>query len=442
MQISARASARTPPTSPAPRARSQSSEFEACAANGVDRITEVLIGYDGLVFAQSVDGPDFDRLHQGADLSWRSPPRSCSRRRSSSPTPTRPGRRSTPRCPTRQSWSSARHQPRHPRGLRRDGDARRLRRPSPESRRARRGARRGEEACSRIRTGRPVRSTSTATITTTSPGFRATERALGIFGLAFFENNAHAEGRDHGGRGALTDTIASGDYGVAPAVHLHEERPPRRQSPASTSSSSSSSSPTRSPARTATSRAAYRPRADQELAETQATVARAAADGRRRCTRRPRRPRAAAGGDRPATLLLTVTSCPRPALASHRPRSRQPRRRIPVRLPRRLRRHGRRAARSCAAAPAPELPRPRGRAWRALLAGVDDLRRSLRPPRDQNVAAGLFTNPRRSPPRGPIRCIAHRRLRRGLARYHAGLFRARNLVEAMTARPRWLLDSS
>jgi phosphate transport system substrate-binding protein len=35
-------------------------EYENCVANGVDNITEVLIGYDGLSIANSVDGPDLD----------------------------------------------------------------------------------------------------------------------------------------------------------------------------------------------------------------------------------------------------------------------------------------------------------------------------------------------------------------------------------------------
>ncbi|SIT14761.1 phosphate ABC transporter substrate-binding protein, PhoT family [Roseivivax lentus] len=34
-------------------------EIEACAANGVDEIIEVRIGYDGIVFASQIDGPDF-----------------------------------------------------------------------------------------------------------------------------------------------------------------------------------------------------------------------------------------------------------------------------------------------------------------------------------------------------------------------------------------------
>jgi phosphate transport system substrate-binding protein len=36
------------------------SEYETCIANGVDAITEVLIGYDGLSVAHSVDGPDMN----------------------------------------------------------------------------------------------------------------------------------------------------------------------------------------------------------------------------------------------------------------------------------------------------------------------------------------------------------------------------------------------
>ena len=36
------------------------SEYEMCQANGVDSITEVLLGYDGLSIAHSIDGPDMD----------------------------------------------------------------------------------------------------------------------------------------------------------------------------------------------------------------------------------------------------------------------------------------------------------------------------------------------------------------------------------------------
>jgi phosphate transport system substrate-binding protein len=36
------------------------SEYEACMTNGVDSVTEVLLGYDGLSIAHSVDGPDLD----------------------------------------------------------------------------------------------------------------------------------------------------------------------------------------------------------------------------------------------------------------------------------------------------------------------------------------------------------------------------------------------
>jgi phosphate transport system substrate-binding protein len=36
------------------------SEYEACIASGVENVTEVLIGYDGLSIAHSVDGPELD----------------------------------------------------------------------------------------------------------------------------------------------------------------------------------------------------------------------------------------------------------------------------------------------------------------------------------------------------------------------------------------------
>ena len=74
------------------------SEFELCAANGVDSVTEVLIGYDGLSIAHSRRRPR-PRPDQGADLpgARRRGRRSTAR---SSPTPTRTGPRSTRRCPT------------------------------------------------------------------------------------------------------------------------------------------------------------------------------------------------------------------------------------------------------------------------------------------------------------------------------------------------------
>ncbi|MEM1266977.1 MAG: substrate-binding domain-containing protein [Pseudomonadota bacterium] len=37
----------------------RSGEVETCAANGVDEIIEVRIGYDGIVFASDINGPDF-----------------------------------------------------------------------------------------------------------------------------------------------------------------------------------------------------------------------------------------------------------------------------------------------------------------------------------------------------------------------------------------------
>ena len=38
---------------------SRQTDIDTCAANGVTEIMEVRIGYDGIVFASDVDGPDF-----------------------------------------------------------------------------------------------------------------------------------------------------------------------------------------------------------------------------------------------------------------------------------------------------------------------------------------------------------------------------------------------
>lgn len=38
----------------------KASEFDDCVANGVDNVTEVLLGYDGLTIAHSIEGPDMD----------------------------------------------------------------------------------------------------------------------------------------------------------------------------------------------------------------------------------------------------------------------------------------------------------------------------------------------------------------------------------------------
>jgi phosphate transport system substrate-binding protein len=39
-------------------------EIEECAANGVEEIIEVRIGYDGIVFASQIDGPEFTEFNQ------------------------------------------------------------------------------------------------------------------------------------------------------------------------------------------------------------------------------------------------------------------------------------------------------------------------------------------------------------------------------------------
>jgi phosphate transport system substrate-binding protein len=39
--------------------RIKQSDIDTCAANGVDKVMEVRIGYDGIVFASEIDGPEF-----------------------------------------------------------------------------------------------------------------------------------------------------------------------------------------------------------------------------------------------------------------------------------------------------------------------------------------------------------------------------------------------
>ena len=104
------ASASSIPTSPTPRAASRRSEVEPCAANGVEEITEVKIGYDGIVLANSKDSRADERHHRRR--SGRRSPRKCRSTARSRPTRTRTGARSTRRCPTRRSRCSARRRPR------------------------------------------------------------------------------------------------------------------------------------------------------------------------------------------------------------------------------------------------------------------------------------------------------------------------------------------
>ena len=91
----------------APRSRSPSRGLRQATAS--TEITEVKIGFDGIVLANSkrrrADARDHSRRS-----GWRSP-RKCRSTASSWPTPTGTGARSTRRCPTRRSRCSARRRP-------------------------------------------------------------------------------------------------------------------------------------------------------------------------------------------------------------------------------------------------------------------------------------------------------------------------------------------
>ena len=84
------------------------SEVENCAKNGVKEITEVKIGYDGIVLANSKAAPRMNitlgqlYLALAKDIP--------DGRAASSPTPTRSGATSIPRCRRQISRFSARHQ--------------------------------------------------------------------------------------------------------------------------------------------------------------------------------------------------------------------------------------------------------------------------------------------------------------------------------------------
>ena len=87
------------------------SEYELCAQNGVDNITEVLIGYDGLSVAGSIDGPDFALTE--AQL-FQALAAEVEVDGALVPNPYTNWNRSTRRCPTTRSRSSVRRRPRAP----------------------------------------------------------------------------------------------------------------------------------------------------------------------------------------------------------------------------------------------------------------------------------------------------------------------------------------
>ena len=193
------------------------SEYEACAANGVDNVTEVLLGYDGLSIAHSRRRPR-PRPEQGADL-----PGARLRGRGR-----RPDRRQPLQDLERDRPVAARRadpglRPAadlgHPRRLRRAGHARGLR-GLPGDRRARgRPQGRGLRAHA---PGRPVHRGRRERQPDRAAPRRPTRTPLGIFGYSFlFENTDKLKAVAVDGVAPDADTIASGDYAVSRPLFIY-----------------------------------------------------------------------------------------------------------------------------------------------------------------------------------------------------------------------------
>ena len=136
------------------------SEFEACVANGVDSVTEVLIGYDGLSLAHTQSAPDMSltkaQIFQALAVGSRSrrrdrrqPLQELERDRRLAPEPA--DHRVRPPADLR-----------HARRLRRARDARRLRPVrSDQGSRRRRARKKSASACARTaRSSKPARTTT------------------------------------------------------------------------------------------------------------------------------------------------------------------------------------------------------------------------------------------------------------------------------------------
>ena len=214
---SAPASARTPPTSPTRRGGSRSREVDACAKAGVTEITEVKIGFDGIVLANSKStGPSRSPRRRSG---WRWP-RKCRSTASSSPIPTRPGARSTRRLPaekievlgppptsgTRDAFVELRHGSRPARS-------------SPRSRRCDADAKKA--ACQTIREdGAYVEAGENDNLIVQK--LEANPAALGIFGFSFLDQNIdRLQGSSIQGVEPTFENIADGKYPISRSLYFY-----------------------------------------------------------------------------------------------------------------------------------------------------------------------------------------------------------------------------
>ena len=203
------------------------SRVRPCAAKGVKDIVQIKIGFDGIVVATDKDGADYNFK---TERPLPGPGRGgAARRRASSPTPTRPGTRSTRACPskriqvygppptsgTRDAFvelameAGAR---KYPHRRRPQDNEDQVQDPDPPAARGRRWVDAGENDNAIVQT------------LTRTPG------SLGVFGFSFLEQNMDKVkaatidgvapyGRDH--RRRLLSAVAQ-------PLHLRQEGPRRR----------------------------------------------------------------------------------------------------------------------------------------------------------------------------------------------------------------------
>ena len=199
------------------------SEVETCTANGVDDIIEVRIGYDGIVFASQIDGPDFTAFEpaqwyqaMAAEI---------------------PGEDGTMEANPNTNWSQiddalpdaeiiafipgTRH------GTREVFEEKVVLQGCEDTGAMQRMADAGmdedavEEACMAIRSD-GVAVDIDGDYTETLARIESNPNGVGVFGLSFYENNqARLKVATMGGVSPSTETIASGEYPVSRPLYFY-----------------------------------------------------------------------------------------------------------------------------------------------------------------------------------------------------------------------------
>ena len=199
------------------------SEVETCTANGVDDIIEVRIGYDGIVFASQIDGPDFTAFEpaqwyqaMAAEI---------------------PGEDGTMEANPNTNWSQiddalpdaeiiafipgTRHGTREVfeekvvlQGCEDTGAMQRMTDAGMDEDAV-------EEACMAIRSD-GVAVDIDGDYTETLARIESNPNGVGVFGLSFYENNqARLKVATMGGVSPSTETIASGEYPVSRPLYFY-----------------------------------------------------------------------------------------------------------------------------------------------------------------------------------------------------------------------------